>query len=142
MQQILMVMLGICSIEDVLEKQVSLLVVAMFSIVAIGMRVYENNWNTMEIIGGVAVGVFVYILALCTGEKVGKGDAVLLMGTGLYLDFWSNLILLWVASSAAGVYSLLLMLCRKKRKGYRFAFVPFLFGACLLLYWIQERGVL
>ncbi len=75
---------------------------------------------------GISVGVVLYIAACCSREQIGKGDAILLMITGVILGGQGNLELLLLALLLAAVYAGWLLVVKRAGRRSRFAFVPFL----------------
>ena len=79
-------------------------------------------------LGGASVGVVLLVIGYLTKEKIGYGDGILFVATGIYLGFWNNLILLWLSTSLAGIYGIILMLLKKKKKDSEIPLVPFVLG--------------
>lgn len=130
-------MLGICSWDDLWKRQIHLAVLAVFSILGVLFHLYYGSRTTWDLLGGVGIGLLLYFVSLLTGEKIGKGDAFLVMATGIYLGIRDNLLLLWIGSLLAGMTGLFLYVIRKKRPKDQLPFVPFLFVAYLVLLGVQ-----
>lgn len=126
-------MLGICSIEDLWKKRIHLVIVAGFALFGLGLFWKERSISLGDMLGGMGIGLFLYCLSILSMERIGKGDALLLTATGIYLGFWRNMVLLWLGSMLTGVAGLLLYLLFHKKREYRIPFAPFLLTAYLLL---------
>jgi Flp pilus assembly protein protease CpaA len=131
-------MLGICSAEDVIRRQIHLVLIAGFGVVGVLLHLYYGTHSTVDILGGMGVGVVLYLISLFSHEKIGKGDAFLMTTTGIYLGFWDNLTILWLGSLLTGIAGVILYVIFKKKPTYRIPFVPFLLAAYLLLLCFQE----
>ena len=91
----------------------------------------ENTiWNLMS---GMLVGVILLLGGIWSGEKIGYGDGVIFIMTGIFLGFWGNMILLVIASILAGVTCTGLLLTHKKCKEEQIVFVPFIFISYVIL---------
>lgn len=138
---VLLGLLGICSFEDVKEREIRSIIVLLGGIVGISFHFFNENQSLLSIVGGLIVGILMLALSVASGEKVGKGDAILIMVTGIYLGFWQNLVLLWAAALMAGVYGFYNIFLHGKNLKSEIPFVPFMLAAyvCLLF---MERGAL
>ena len=138
---VLLGLLGVCSFEDVRSREIRSIIVLLGGVVGISFHVFNAKQSLLSVVGGLIVGILMLILSIASGEKVGKGDAVLIMVTGIYLGFWQNLVLLWAAALMAGVYGLYNIFVHGKNFKSEMPFVPFLLVAyvCLLF---MERGAL
>jgi leader peptidase (prepilin peptidase)/N-methyltransferase len=75
----------------------------------------------------VAIGVSVLIISLVTKGKIGSGDGVVLMITGMCLGFFDNLFLLLTAAFLSAIVGIFLLLIKKVNRNYEIPFIPFLF---------------
>jgi leader peptidase (prepilin peptidase)/N-methyltransferase len=129
--------LGICSAEDMLRKQLHIITIAAFGILGVIFHLYYRTHSTTDMLGGMAVGGILYLVSLLSNERIGKGDAFLLTTTGIYLGFWDNIAILWMGSLLAGIIGIVLYIIFQKKPSYRIPFVPFLLAAYLLLLCFQ-----
>lgn len=123
-------MLGICSYEDIKGKRVGVVFILCFAILGIVIHLFLGSRSIGEIIGGMVVGGFLFLISIISGERIGKGDALMVTVSGIYLGFWNNLFLFWVASIFSGVAGLVFLF--KGRKNEEIPFAPFLLGVYLL----------
>lgn len=123
-------MLGWCSFEDYRRKRVLVYPVLLFGIIGVIQHMYYRNLSIYSLLAGVAVGGALMLLSILTGQ-LGMGDALILMVSGIYLGFWDNAKLFLHGLLFCGIWSLLLLLFRRKRGKDEIAFVPFLLLAYL-----------
>ena len=108
-------LLGICGFEDYKLKRIRLVVVNCFAILGVVFHLIYGRISWIDMLGGASVGVVLLVIGYLTKEKIGYGDGILFVATGIYLGFWNNLILLWLSTSLAGIYGIVLMLLKKKK---------------------------
>ena len=121
-------MLGICGFEDYKLKRIRLVVVNCFAILGVILHLIYGRISWIDMLGGASVGVVLLVIGYLSKEKIGYGDGILFVATGIYLGFWNNLILLWLSTSLAGIYGIILMLLKKKKKDNEIPLVPFVLG--------------
>ena len=125
-------LLGVCGLEDIKIKRIRLVVVNIFAILGIIFHIIYKRITWLDMLGGAAVGVLLLVIGYFSKEKIGYGDGLLFMATGIYLGFWNNLVLLWLSTSLAGIYGLVLMLFKKKRKDSEIPLVPFMLAVYVI----------
>lgn len=121
-------LLGICGIEDIKIKKIRLVVVNAFAIFGVILHLIYQRISWIDMIFGALIGVILLIISYFTKEKIGYGDGLIFVATGIYLGFWNNLILLWLSTTLAGIYGLILMVFKKKKKESEIPLVPFILG--------------
>lgn len=129
--------LGWFSIQDIKKKSVSMwqMILAFVVGAVIAVTNKAGGWNTFA---GILLGLAAYIAACISKEQIGKGDAVMLMVTGVFLGGRGNLELLFIGLLLAAVYAAWLLIARHTGRRQSFAFIPFMAAAQLiriLLYW-------
>lgn len=124
-------MLGICTIEDIRKREVCIYPVMLFGIAGIVMHLYYRNLSIYNLLAGIGVGVFLLLISKLTRGKVGEGDGVVLIASGIYLGFWENTRLLLHGLLFCGICSLILLVCKKKKGTDEIPFIPFLLAAYL-----------
>ena len=78
---------------------------------------------------GMSVGVALLFFSVLTGGKIGAGDGVLLIVTGIYLGLEQNLQLFFCGLLLCSMWALGLLILRKKTRKDSIPFVPFLLAA-------------
>ena len=121
-------LLGICGLEDIKIKRIRLVVVNSFAILGVILHILYQRISWIDMICGALLGVILLIIGYFTKEKIGYGDGLIFVATGIYLGFWNNLILLWLSTTLAGIYGLILMIFKKKKKDNEIPLVPFILG--------------
>lgn len=117
---------GITSFDDIRTRQVQLLEIIVFAVIGIIFNLYDRTNSLASIIGGVLIGVAVLLFSILTNEKIGKGDAYIIMVTGLYLGFMNTLVLLWISSIFAAVIGMIILRKCDNSMQKELPFVPFL----------------
>lgn len=117
-------MLGICTIEDIKNRHVEVLLLLAFGILGIVLHVFRMRVDIWDILAGMLLGGILFVISVLSQERIGKGDALMVTISGIYLGFWENLILVWGAMLLAGIVGVF-MLCLRSR-GKSLPFAPFL----------------
>ena len=133
----LILLYGLTSFDDLKTKQVRVFEIVSFGILGIVLNVISPMNSIYSIIGAILVGVVLYIFSVFSKEKIGKGDAMIVMVSGLYLGFTNVMILLWISSLLALIVGLITMKKLKVDSSYEIPFVPFLMSGFLIMYGIS-----
>ncbi len=118
-------MLAICATEDLRKKKIHLNLILAFGILGIVFHMLYQELTIENIVLGMGVGGVLLLLSILTKGKIGIGDGVLLVVTGIYLGLEQNLMLLVTSMFICAVYALLQLLLRRKNRYDTVAFVPF-----------------
>lgn len=118
-------MLGICSMEDLREKKISLWKIRLYAAVVLIYEIGRQIGGTEKIsewlifaLTGLLPGIGMLIMGKLSKEAVGYGDGYLTLILGFSMGFWETLGVLGTA-----IY---LVIIRKKSRDSQIAFVPFL----------------
>lgn len=131
-------LLGLCSLEDVKYRRLTVIYILMFGIVGVILHMFAPVCSIYSILWGMLLGIVLILISIATRGSLGLGDGILLVVTGVYLGGYENLQLFLYGLLLSALCSLgLLVLKRKKRKD-EIAFVPFLLLSYFLLLF---RGV-
>ncbi|MCR5097384.1 MAG: prepilin peptidase [Lachnospiraceae bacterium] len=120
------------SIEDIRKKTVPVIPMMLWGMAGVILHLYFGRISCERMLGGLITGITAYILSIATHEKIGKGDAVLLTVTGIYMGFWGNVFMLWLGLVLAAAAGACVMVLSDKDKSYELPFVPFLFAGFLI----------
>ncbi len=126
-------MLLYLSAEDIKRKTIPVIPMMGCGIFAIVLHLISGKNDILNMAVGMIPGVIAYVLSVLTKEKIGKGDAVLLMVTGLYMGFWGNVFMLWIGLIFAAVGGIIAIAMFKRKRGDELPFVPFLFAGYLVI---------
>ena len=119
-------LLGLCSLEDIKRKELTIVYILMFGIGGIILHLFAPVCSIYSVLWGMVIGIGLILVSLVTRGSVGMGDGILLMVTGVYLGGYGNLELFMKGLFFAAVWSLGLLVLKKKRGKEEIAFVPFL----------------
>ena len=128
-QAVVMGMLTLCSAEDIKKKQICLNRVLFFGILGILFHMLWRMQSIENLLLGMSVGVVLLFLSVLTGGRIGAGDAVLLIVTGIYLGLEKNLELFFFGLFLCSIWALGLLVLRKRNRKDSIPFVPFLLAA-------------
>ena len=136
----LAVFYGLTAIDDVRTKSIRVLEVIIFAVIGVLIDVILKPYSWVSIAGGVAVGAVLYIISILTKEKIGKGDAMIVMVSGLYLGFMNTMIVLWLASLLAAIFGVIMVRCQRHQIDVEIPFVPFLLVAYATVFLVGQLG--
>lgn len=136
----LMGILGYFSIKDIREKQIGVVPLIFSAIAGMLLHLRFERITIWSLLGGIGVGLGLYGISIATREKIGKGDALLLAVTGIFLGFWDNLILLWMASLVAAAAGLAAIFIFHKGRKYELPFIPCVFLSFLMYLALIANG--
>lgn len=126
-------LLIIVAVQDIRWKKIRIWIVILCGIllgICIPFCPVLSVWNR---IGGVFLGIGVVLLSKATGGKIGMGDGLVLVVTGMGLGFWGNIELFALALSIAAVFSIGLLVLRRADRKKAIPFMPFLCLAYIFL---------
>ncbi len=134
MQKVIVLgLLGICSLEDVRHKRLTIVYILMFGIGGVILHLFAPVCSIYSILCGMLLGIAMILVSLITRGNVGIGDGMLLLVTGVYLGGYGNLQLLMTGLLLSALWALGLLAFKKKKGKYEIAFAPFLLLAYFVL---------
>lgn len=131
--------LFIWSIEDKKTKLVDIRKVAVFLILGIGLALWQGQ-IIQKLLFALVFGAIFYLISIFSKEKIGKGDALVMMTIGIYAGTFNTIRVVWFASllsALAGVYELLI---KRRGRAYEMPFIPFLLGGYTYVYGMKLLG--
>ncbi len=127
----------ICTVEDWRRKSISVTYTAVF-LAANMLLAYCQKLEITFVLAGFMVGVLFFLISLGTGEKIGKGDALFIMGIGVCFGFYQTLGVVFFALLMSSIYGVWMSLAKKRRPwSYEIAFIPFLWIPYTILLFLQ-----
>lgn len=120
------------TVLDAKEKKVDVILPIIIGSVYFSLSVLLNGPKiVLSSLLGAGIGMLLLIAALISKERIGIGDAVILVSTGIIFGGENNLILFVRALILAGVYCVVLIVVRKIggkaiAKREKIPFCPFL----------------
>lgn len=125
--------LSFLSYQDYRKKEVSLALILLLGIFGMIFRLTDGKLQWASLLAGMSIGVIFMLLSFLTGGKIGVGDGLVLIVSGVYLGFWRNLSMCLIALSLAGLNGLLLLLMKRCKKEDTLPFFPFLLAGYVIL---------
>lgn len=123
---ILLILLFICAMEDLKRKEVTVMYILLFGIIGVVLHLFYPNCSIYSILCGLLLGISIMAVSLFSRGNIGMGDGILLTVTGVYLGGYKNLELFLTGLFLAGIWSLGLLVLKKKKRKEKIAFMPFL----------------
>lgn len=138
MTGIVCLFLGVCSFFDIRKKEIPLILIITALLSAAGFTLWQIGAEKVSVMeAGVSLlpGLFMLAISFGTKEKVGYGDGLLLIISGLCLGFHQCFLGLCIALLCSSAAALFLLTLHKVKKDSGIAFAPFLaFGMGVLLF--------
>lgn len=78
-----------------------------------------------EWLSGIVIGIVLLVVSIITSGRIGAGDALVYVLTGIVLGIYKNLELLILALFFASIASAILIFVKHVGKNYRIPFLPF-----------------
>ena len=126
---VLLVLLIICAVEDWKRKEVNVVYILLFGIVGVILHLLYPNCSVYSMLFGLLLGIGIVGISILSRGSIGMGDGILLVVTGVYLGGYENLELFLTGMLFVGIWSLGLLVLKKKKRKERIAFIPFLLAA-------------
>ena len=136
----LICLFGFTSFDDIKTKQVRVLELIVFGLLGIIINFISPSITLKSIAAGVGIGLVLLLISHITKEKIGKGDAIIIAITGLYLGWINTLVLLWISSIFALIAGVIIIKKYGLRSDHEIPFIPFLTLGYLSMYLIRFIG--
>lgn len=126
------------SISDVRYRRVSVWMILLGGVPAVGMEIWEcarGESGFTAFLAGMIPGTVLFLLALGT-RKAGWADGIVLAFLGIHLGLRECLMAVMVSLLAISFVSAVLLVLKKVHKGTTIPYIPFLtlgFAACELM---------
>lgn len=91
-------------------------------------------WLSSRLLASFFLFLFFLLFYWISGGQMGMGDVKLTALAGLYLDLWTFLRVVFVASLTAFLFGLILLIRGRRAGGLVLPFAPFVLLACLLTF--------
>lgn len=124
---ILFLWLLICSIQDIMKQEISLIIILVGFILLFTISIIHGKLLIWDRIGGLALGVILLLLNKVTRGQIGIGDGLILCITGISLGFYINSLLLIYGLLCASIFSIIYMFVKKVSRKKTIPFIPFIF---------------
>ena len=127
------ILLIISSWTDIKRKMISGVVLWIFVFLGIITNLIFHYNSILSVIGGIIPGVITIGISRLTKGEIGLGDGLLLCVTGLYVGFYVNLEMFFLALFLAAICGIVLLALRKAGRKTELPFVPFLLTAYIII---------
>ncbi len=125
------IFLFVCSVTDIKFMEINKVVLLVFALAGSILYLIYRPVSFFEEVLGLLIGaVFIGLWALTEG-KIGLGDGLMMIVTGIYLGARENGSLLMTAMLFSAVFSVFCMAVKKADKNTRFPFAPFILASFL-----------
>lgn len=129
------IFLGICTVTDLLRKQIWWPLALIFIAVAVALHFIQGDKEIWDILAGLFLGTGLLFVSWATKEALGYGDGMVVAACGAALGFVTVVHLFLLALMFAAVWSGILLVFRKAGRKDSVPFVPFLLLAqiCIVM---------
>lgn len=122
---IVMVFLLVLSIEDIMWKEVHVIILLVFLLSGCVYFGIVRQVATEEFIGGMMVGGTVFLISVC-GNDLGSADGITLAATGAFLGLRMNLALVMISAFLAGIGAAVKKILFKGKDRNTLPLIPFI----------------
>lgn len=133
---ILILCLGVLSVEDMRKKELSGLLIAVAGLAGCILSLAGGEWQDWRVLYRLIPGLVCLGLGWLTKESIGYGDGLVILCLGCFLDLEELLGVCLAAVTFAGAAALFLLVVLHKGKKTEMPFVPFLllsYGVTLVI---------
>ena len=123
---LLTLFLMICSVTDLVKKQIYLKIIFPFMAAGLALFFINGELSLLEELGGIFLGVILLLLARVSSEKIGYGDGLMVIVSGIFLGLFMNIRLLMWALFISALVSAVLLMIKKAGRHTELPFAPFL----------------
>ncbi len=118
--------MGICTIWDLIRKEIPVLVLILFTTAA-GMYTLLLQWTGVyDFLISIVPGCFFLFISKVSGEAIGYGDGWMMISLGLLLGYQRLLVVIMTAVMVSSFFSIILLILKRADRKSRIAFAPFL----------------
>lgn len=125
--------LTICSITDLIKRQIYLKVIILFFAMGVVMFFINGDLSVVEELGGVFLGIILLFLARISSERIGYGDGLMIAVSGAYTGLFMNIRLLMWALFLSAAVSAILLIIKKADRHTQLPFAPFVLVSYALM---------
>jgi leader peptidase (prepilin peptidase)/N-methyltransferase len=126
---VVLLILIVASVEDLLRKEVSVLIPVLFGINSFSSviaSIFSGEFNCTDIFVSLLPGVLLLLVGVVTGQAVGYGDDIITLCFAPALGLFNTCLCFAVAMTASAFVSIIILVLRKGDKNTRLPFVPFI----------------
>lgn len=127
-------LLVLCSIKDIKDKEVCLKYIGCTIVIGCILLLLNPNITLVDSLLGIVLGGLLLILSKITRGSIGIGDAIVIGTIGFVLGYFVAIIIFFVALVISAIYSLYLLVIKRKSKNTKIPFIPFLLLAMCIMF--------
>lgn len=120
------IFLLICSVTDIRSKRISAVVLIVFAAAGCVLFFIYRPVSLFEEAAGLLVGTVFIGLSILTEGKVGLGDGLMMLVTGVFLGARENSGLIMTACLFSAFFSLFCLILKKAGRNTELPFAPFI----------------
>lgn len=126
--------MGICSITDLIRKEIPCILLVIFTVAA---GVHTLLLQPHNIFLSIAPGCLLLLISRVSGEAIGYGDGWMMINLGLLLGYQRAMMVIMTAILFSAFYGMILLMAKKADKKSKMAFAPFLTAGLGMVYALQ-----
>ena len=118
-----------CAVFDIRKKEIPITLILAGFVVSFGINIwqlFEKAVFITDIGFSLIPGLFFLLISYFTKEKIGYGDGLILIISGLVIGFYQCFLGLCISLICSSVFAIFLLVLHKVEKNSGLAFVPFL----------------
>lgn len=126
---IALVFLGVCAVFDIRKKEIPIIIIILGIIAALGVNVWQlfmGRADAADLALSLCPGLLFLLISFVTKEKIGYGDGLILIASGLWFGFYGCLFILCLGMLFSSIFSILLLVLHRADRNSSLPFVPFL----------------
>lgn len=126
---IALVFLGVCAVFDIRKKEIPIIIIILGIIAALGVNVWKlfmGRADAADLSLSLCPGLLFLLISFVTKEKIGYGDGLILIASGLWFGFYGCLFILCLGMLFSSIFSILLLVLHRADRNSSLPFVPFL----------------
>ena len=124
-------LLGIFAVQDLRKKEISVRLLAAALAAGTAVRILSIPFSAPELLLSLMPGAVLTVTAVFSKGRIGPGDGLVFLVTGLFLTADRNLGLMFLSFVIGAVTAGILLALNRKKRGEAFAFLPCVFCAQL-----------
>ena len=126
---VFIIFLSVCSVFDIKRKEIPAILISIGLISSFGINIwqlFEGTISVADVGTSLLPGLFFLLISFCTKEKIGYGDGLILIVSGLMLGSYRCFLGLCISLICSSALAVFLLMLHKVEKNSGLAFVPFL----------------
>lgn len=129
---VMIIGLGLLAVIDMKNKKVPIWLIEVFAIICFILRWVEGS-SVWTFLLGLLPGIVLLVLAICSGEKIGIGDAFVVGILGIGYTIENVISILGISLFFIAIWAIGLLIMKKANRKTELPFLPYLFVGHLLV---------